>query len=275
MKNKAEYQENLLTVKQLNLTLDALIGVKMPAEDEPEHLLYRLDLQIDYGQTIGIVGDRDAGKTLLAKALCGLLPVQADSIIFNGHDIGQMSYQQLRPVRADINMLWSDSYNSLNPHLTCRENIIAPLVKLNDMTGIDYRLAEIMEKLTLDKNILEMYPRQLSADPQNEHSGLYQLICLARGIITRPKLLIIDDVTAELNMSAEAMILDLLYRLSDDMHFAILLLSRDARIMQPICDKIHILDRGEIVESAPTSKIMFNPKSVAGKKLIDNALIIK
>ncbi len=234
------------------------------------YLLEDIAFTLNFNQIIGVVGLQLAGKTLLANILAGLLRPTAGTVIFNGQDISPMNDATFRTIRHDINIVPANCHNALNPYFTIKNNILLPLTRMKDTNGLEYRLQEVADRLNISANMLNAYPDDMPDEYRT--FGLYQLACLARALITRPKLLILDDITTDLNIIAQANIIGVLPSLSRQMGIAMIVMSRDARIMQPLCDNIIILDGGKIVEYVPTSQFIFKPKSKAGKFILENTL---
>ncbi|MCH9853071.1 MAG: ATP-binding cassette domain-containing protein [Alphaproteobacteria bacterium] len=236
------------------------------------YLLEDIAFTLNFNQIIGVVGMQLAGKTLLANILAGLIRPTAGTVIFNGQDISPMNDEIFRNIRHDINIVPANCHNALNPYFTIGDNILLPLTRMKDSNGLEHRLQEVADRLNISDAMLKAYPDDMPVAYRT--AGLYQLACLARALITRPKLLIIDDITTELNIIAQANIVGLLPTLSRQMGTAMIVMSRDARIMQPLCDNIIILDDGKIVEYVPTSQFIFKPKSKAGKFILENTLAL-
>ena len=169
--------------------------------------------------------------------------------------------QYSRTIRHDINIVPASCHNALNPYFTIKDNILLPLIRMKDTNGLQHRLQEVADRLNISDAMLNAYPDDMLDEYRT--LGLYQLACLARALITRPKLLILDDITTDANIIAQANIIGLLPILSRQMGIAMIVMSRDARIMHPLCDNIIILDGGKIVRICANIAI-YREASIAG-----------
>ncbi|MCH9845025.1 MAG: ATP-binding cassette domain-containing protein [Alphaproteobacteria bacterium] len=259
-----------------NVLLDiSYLSYEIPQKDKGNKKIYLLEdiaFTLNFNQIIGVVGMQLAGKTLLANILAGLIRPSSGTVIFNGQDISPMNDAIFRNIRHDINIVPANCHNALNPYFSIKDNILLPLTRMKDSNGLEHRLQEVADRLNISDAMLKSYPDDMPE--QYRTFGLYQLACLARALITRPKLLILDDITTDVNLMAQANIIGVLPTLSRQMGIAMIVNSRDARIMQPLCDNIIILDGGKIVEYVPTSQFIFKPKSKAGKFILDNTLVL-
>ncbi len=237
------------------------------------YLLEDIAFTLNFNQIIGVVGLQLAGKTLLANILAGLIRPTSGKVLFNGQDISPMNDAIFRTIRHDINIVPASCHNALNPYFSIKDNILLPLTRMKDTNGIEHRLQEIADRLNISDEMLKAYPDDMPEEYQTY--GLYQLACLARALITRPQILILDDITTDLNIIAQANIISVLPTLSRQMGVAMIVMSRDARIMQPLCDNIIILDGGKIAEYVPTSQFVFKPKSKAGEFILENTLSLQ
>ncbi len=250
---------------------DLLFSIPRKGEtNKRDVLIDYISFQLNFNQILGVSGKKNSGKSLFAQLLTGFIRPTGGIIIFNDQNISLMNKSVLQPIRHDINIVPADCKQGLNPYFNIGDNILAPLIHMGDISGLSYRLDEVSERVGISKAMLACYPDDMPEPYQT--AGLPQLACLARALITRPKLLIVDDITDGLNLVMQAKIIDLLSTLSQQLRLTMIIISDDARLLQPLCDEILILDNGKMVEYVSTSEFFFKPKSKAGKFILDNML---
>ncbi|MED1943970.1 MULTISPECIES: ABC transporter ATP-binding protein [Brevibacillus] len=217
------------------------------------HALNGIDMRVYEGETLGIVGESGCGKSTLGKCILRLLePVQGE-IRFQGNEIGKMNKNEMRAVRRNMQMVFQNPFETLNPKLTIGHILTEPLIS----HGIprDQRqalLEETIEIVGMSKQHLSRYPHEFSG-------GQRQRIGIARALILRPKLIIADEPVSALDVSIQSQILNLLQDLQEQFSLTYVFISHDLSVVEYIADKVAVMYLGEIIEYAEKEKLFGRP----------------
>jgi oligopeptide/dipeptide ABC transporter ATP-binding protein len=214
-----------------------------------------VSFQLLCGETLGIVGESGSGKTTLIKTIVRLLDPTEGQILLNGEDIARLSYEEMRPRRRHLQMVFQDPYSSLNPRFTVGQIIEEPL-QIHDNLSEEKRIEEMVRLLDLvglNASYMGRFPYELSG-------GQCQRVGLARALALKPKLLLLDEVTSALDVSTQANILNLLKDLQQKLSLAYLMVSHDLGVIGYCCTWVAVMYRGRMVELARTQDIFASPK---------------
>ncbi|MEM6620817.1 MAG: ABC transporter ATP-binding protein [Pseudomonadota bacterium] len=234
----------------------------------PVHAVKGISFDIRQGQSVGLVGESGCGKSTTSEILVRLLDPTAGQVIFDGEDIGAIPAKGFarNPRRADIQMVFQDATDSLNPRHTSRQTIAEPLKRLTRLRGakLAARIEELATLVGLPLPLLDRFPHQLSG-------GQKARVGIARAIALEPKFLILDEPTAALDVSIQAVVLNLLVDLRAKLGMTYLFVSHDLHVVRLLCDHVIVMKDGEMVEQGPAVQVMTAPQNLYTKALLDAA----
>lgn len=227
-----------------------------------------IDFTLHKGEIMGLVGESGSGKSTAALCALRLIEPTCGTIHFMGEDICSFSHKKMRSMRQQFQIIFQNPLTSLNPRKTVLDNLTGALcvhkIVHNEQERIE-RGQALLEKVGLDRSSLFLYPHQFSG-------GQQQRIAIGRALALQPKLLICDEVVSALDLSVQAEILNLLYQLKKECNLSYLFISHDLSVVNAFCDRILVMYRGKIVESAPREQLFAAPKHPYTKMLLASRL---
>jgi peptide/nickel transport system ATP-binding protein len=237
------------------LSIEA-VSVSLPTPRGLLHAVDGVDLAVEAGRTLGVVGESGCGKTMLSRAILQLLPKSATlkgRVMFNGRDLARLPAEELRRLRGpELAVVFQDPMTSLNPVLTIGTQIVETLqVHLGlDAASAARRATELLAEVGIPApgQRLRQYPHQLSG-------GMRQRVAIAIALSCEPKLLIADEPTTALDVTVQAQILDLLAREQKRRHMAMILITHDLGVVAGRTDEVAVMYAGRVVERAPTPRL--------------------
>jgi peptide/nickel transport system ATP-binding protein len=224
----------------------------------------RVDLAIPRGSVLGLVGESGSGKTTLGRLLVRLLQPTSGGIQFDGVEIGNLSEEKLRPLRARIQMIFQDPQSSLNPRLRLGVTLTRPLQVYGRLKGRqDQRdcAAALLDLVGLPKGFVDRYPHELSGG-QRQRAGI------ARALALEPDFIVADEIVSGLDVSTQAHILLLLRELRARLGLTMVFISHDLSVVRVLCDDVAILQHGEVVEYGPVARIFNSPQHPYTRQLL-------
>lgn len=231
----------------------------------PVHAVKGISFEIKEGQSVGLVGESGCGKSTTSEILVRLMDATSGKIVFDGQDLASIPAHDFAedPRRADIQMVFQDATDSLNPRHTSRQTISEPLRRLGRLRGekLKVRVEELAALVGLPLSLLDRFPHQLSG-------GQKARVGIARAVALEPKFLILDEPTAALDVSIQAVVLNLLVDLRSKLGMSYLFVSHDLHVVRLLCDHVIVMKDGEIVEHGPVQDIMTKPESDYTKSLL-------
>ena len=229
-----------------------------------------ITFEIPFGESLGLVGQSGCGKTTTARALCLLDPKTGGEVSFYNNEksemesIDELEGEELKKFRRNIQMIFQDPYESLNPRWTIKDIILEPL-NIHNIGDLDEReeaVAEILQTvgLTPPENYMPRYPHELSG-------GQRQRVSIARTLIMKPKFVVCDEPTSMLDVSIRISIMDLMLNLAKDLEVSYLYITHDLAVARYMCNRIAVMFNGKIVE---TEELLNNPVHPYTKRLISS-----
>ncbi|MGE9008399.1 dipeptide ABC transporter ATP-binding protein [Leptospira interrogans] len=246
--------------------LGKLFSRKPPVEAELFRAVDGISFTVGHGESVGLVGESGCGKSTTSMMVMRLLDQTSGRIVFDGDEIGAMlpnAFARL-PLRKSIQMVFQDPTDSLNPRFTAARAIVDPIMQLGDIRGRDAlraRCEELAGLVGLPVNLLDRFPHQLSG-------GQKARVGIARAIALHPKLVILDEPTAALDVSVQAVVLNLLQDLKSSMGMSYLFVSHDLNVVRLLCDRVIVMRAGRIVEQGPSERVLGNPQDAYTKELL-------
>lgn len=228
------------------------------------HAVEEVNLKIEEGKTLGVVGESGCGKSTLGRTILRLHPATSGQVLFNGQDILKCNKREMKKVKADMQMVFQDPYSSLDPRMSVRGLISEPLVTCGDIRDkkeISRRVEEIMELCGLPANHANLYPHELDG-------GLRQRVGLARAMTLDPKFIVCDEPVSALDVSIQAQILNLLMDLQEQKKLSYMFITHDLCVVKHISDEIMVMYMGQVVERAKTEELFENPAHPYTKALL-------
>ena len=253
----------LLEIKNLTvqyLTVDGCV-----------HAVEGLNLSLNEGETLGLVGETGAGKTTTVKSIMRILPdppakIQNGEIYFEGEDLLKKSKKEMQKIRGkQISMIFQDPMTSLNPIITVGDQIME-VIRLHDrhMNKLEaYKKAcEMLELVGIKGERAKDYPHQFSG-------GMKQRVIIAMALACNPKLLIADEPTTALDVTIQAQVLELMRKLKEQYQTSMIMITHDLGIVAEICDYVAVMYAGNIVEYGSLEQIFHRPSHPYTKGLFD------
>jgi peptide/nickel transport system ATP-binding protein len=225
-----------------------------------------ISFAVNRGESVGLVGESGCGKSTTSTMVMRLIDKTDGVIMFDGEDIGAIPAKQFArlPLRKRIQMVFQDPTDSLNPRFTAARAIADPILRLGDVKGrnaVRARCEALAQQVGLPVELLDRFPHQLSG-------GQKARVGIARAIALDPDLVILDEPTAALDVSVQAVVLNLLQELKNSLGMAYLFVSHDLNVVRLLCDRVIVMQSGRIVEQGPTEEVLFAPQAQYTRDLL-------
>lgn len=223
-----------------------------PRQSRP--ILQNINLHLSERETLGIIGSSGSGKSTLARVLSGLLQPESGHVFLRGEEFTNAPRNIRKKLRPEIQMIFQDPQGALDTRQTVREIVGEPLLLRSLQQGDrEQRIVDVLKDVALPPDSLNRYPRAFSG-------GQRQRIAIARALITRPSVIIADEAVSALDVSTQAIILNLLLDLQGRYNLSYVFVSHDLAVIQHMSHRVAVLDSGRIVETGPTAQILSNPQ---------------
>lgn len=231
------------------------------------HAVDDVNMSIEEGTTMGVVGESGCGKTTLGRAFAHMpgADVTEGSILFNGKDVTGLSKKELHQYHQDVQYIFQDPYSSLNPRYTIRETIEEPLInsgkyhKKEGKQQLEEKVNELMSLVGIDERLANSYPHELDG-------GRRQRVVIARALALEPKFIVCDEPVSALDVSIQAQVLNLLQDLQEKKNLTYMFITHDMSVVRHISDNISVMYLGQLIETCPTKRLFeknFHPYTKA------------
>ncbi|KJL25676.1 Oligopeptide transport ATP-binding protein OppF [Microbacterium oxydans] len=223
-----------------------------------------VSLQLDEGDSLGLVGESGAGKSTILRLLLGLAAPREGQVLFEGAVLNLRDRAQMRRFRASVQPVFQDPYSSLDPRQRIDRIIGEPLRSLGLASGADAqrRIAEALDAVGLPADTARRYPHEFSG-------GQRQRIAIARAVVSRPRVLLADEPVSALDVTTRVQVLELLDRLRRENGLSLVMVSHDLTAIASACDRTVVLKDGRVVEQGATSDVLHAPQDPYTRALVD------
>jgi peptide/nickel transport system ATP-binding protein len=211
----------------------------------------RVSFTVAPGETLGLVGESGSGKSTIGKAILGLQPPSAGRVLVQGQDITDLPLRKRRGLAADLRVVFQDPYSSLNPARTIGQTLVEPLPR--GTSDAMARARQALESVGLPGDAVDRYPTQFSG-------GQRQRIAIARSLVVRPKVIVLDEPVSALDLSTQAQVLNLLADLRDEHGLAFLFVAHDLGVVRFLAQRTVVLYRGQVMETGPVDDVTLHPR---------------
>jgi len=218
------------------------------------HAVDDVTMNIDAGETMGVVGESGCGKSTLGRTIIHLQKSTGGSVHFNGKDITNPTPQELKKLRSDVQIIFQDPYSSLNPRMTVEDTIKEPLL-ISGKCGkqnVDAETERLMDMVGIARRIKMSYPHELDG-------GRRQRVGIARALALDPKFIVCDEPVSALDVSIQAQVVNMFEDLQKERGLSYLFIAHDLLVVQHISDRIAVMYLGHMMELADADELMDNP----------------
>ena len=225
-----------------------------------------VDLSIEQGEILGLVGESGCGKSTLSRTVMQLQPATGGKVILAGEELTALQKSEVRQRRLDFQMVFQDPYASLNPRMTVFSTLAEAICQRHpglkkQRSALSEKVVELMATVGLDSRNMRKYPHEFSG-------GQRQRIAVARALAPEPKLIIADEPVSALDVSIQSQILNLLLDLRDRLNLTMIFISHDLSVVRYIADNIAVMHHGKIVEYGEANEVFNNPQDPYTQKLL-------
>ena len=243
------------------------LSVTFPTPDGPIKAVDDVSFSVEEGTTVGLVGESGSGKTTIGRALLKLTPGNATvggEAFYGDREILSLPEKAFRPLRREVQMIFQDPFNSLNPRQRVESIIAEPLeIHCRELSRADRRarVAALLDQVGLPRDAATRYPHEFSG-------GQRQRIGIARALAARPRFIVCDEPVSALDVSVQAQIVNLLQDLQEQLGLTYLFIAHDLAVVEHISDEVLVLLHGRIVEAASAEAIYRQPQHEYTRRLL-------
>lgn len=254
---------SLLEVRNLSTRFTEYQGIIRKKVKSEFTAVNNLSFEIYEGEILGLVGESGSGKSTLGRSLIRLITPNSGSVLFDGKNLCELNDHALFNARKDFQMIFQDPYASLNPRMTIFDTLSEPLLihKVCSKENIGSVINSLMDDVGLPRAAIRKYPHEFSG-------GQRQRIAIARAISLSPKFIVADEPVSALDVTIQAQILALLLKLTKERNITMLFISHDLSVVRYICDRVMVMQQGNIVEMEETERLFANPSHEYTRQLL-------
>jgi peptide/nickel transport system ATP-binding protein len=229
-----------------------------------------ISFDVSRGSCVALVGESGSGKTTIARVIAGLHPAASGELLLDGQPLPRHAAKRSREQRRRIQIVFQNPSEALNPRHTVESSIARPARILRRLSDRQARaeVADLLDSVRLPARVAKRYPRELSG-------GERQRVAIARALAAKPDLIVCDEVTSALDVSVQAVVLQLLSELRSDLGLALVFITHDLGVVASVADHMLVLSKGEICESGPAMSILTDPQHPYTKSLLEAAPSIR
>lgn len=235
----------------------------------PNGLLYAVDdvnFSISKGETLGVVGESGCGKSTLGRYILRLIEPTDGEVIYQGENIVGCSKEKMKELRKELQIIFQDPYESLNPRMTVSQAIQAPLIiqkiyKASDRVGLEKKTHEMMDLVGLARRVANSYPHELDG-------GRRQRIGIARALALNPKFIVCDEPVSALDVSIQAQVLNLMQDLQQQLGLTYMFITHDLSVVKHLSSSIVVMYLGQMVEQGTPEQLFNDPRHPYTKALL-------
>ena len=261
----SETNKNLVEVSGLKVYFRSSKGFFGGVKEEVQ-AVNGIDLTIQKGETVGLVGESGCGKTTAGRAILHLIRPTEGTVLYDGKSLGALTKEALLEYRKKMQIIFQDPYASLNPRLTIEQALTEPMIVHQigkDRSNRRDMVVHLLEEVGLTSEHLLRYPHEFSG-------GQRQRICVARALAVEPEFIVCDECVSAMDVSVQAQVLNLLRELQKKRQLTYLFISHDLSVVKFISDKVVVMHAGKIVESGTAQEVYANPREDYTKDLISS-----
>ena len=255
------HEETLLSVRNLvkNFELRASKGIRKT--QRVVQAVSDVSFEVKVGQTLGLVGESGSGKTTVGRSVLQLIKPTAGEVIFEGQDLTKMSFEELRHVRRQMQIVFQDPFASLDPKMTVGSSIAEPLVVQGVGGNHQDKVAELLDLVGLATDHAKRFPHEFSG-------GQRQRVGIARALALDPKLIVLDEPVSALDVSIQAGVVNLFADLQKRLGMSYIFIAHDLSVVRHIADQVAVMYLGKIVEIGDKESVYRNPSHPYTKALL-------
>ena len=255
---------SLISIRSMSLALPDRAAKPLFGRTPRRDILRNINLDIEGGERLGLVGESGSGKTTLGRTLLRLYEPNSGAIHFAGQDITHLAERDMRPLRARMQMAFQDPQSSLNPRHRIEDILVQPLLafgRVQDRAEGRAQALALLNRVGLPTAFARRFPHELSG-------GQRQRVGIARAIALKPQFIVADEIVSGLDVSTKAQILALLRQLKPENDQALLFIGHDLSVVRVLCDRVAVMQQGEIIEAGPCEQVFDNPQHEYTRQLL-------